>query len=96
MVGGVHGDYQHLGPWLNEPSEQDKVVAFLTKADAPALCAEVADACDMPLARAAKILNRLHRKGVVTRHKIPIQRRNRNGWASLPCFIYTWVEGGDA
>lgn len=92
----MHGDYRHLGPWLCEPTVQRVVVEFIQNAGQPVLCSEVAEGCSIPLTKAAKILNRLAMKRAVTRYKIPMQRRNRNGWATVPCWIYSMAEDGDA
>ena len=88
-----------LRPWLNDPVVQDAVVAVMTRGDYPMLLSEVAVACDLPIRAANRVLLRLHRKGVVSRYKLPIQRhaycRKRRtcvpGAATRMLYVYTWA-----
>ena len=89
----------NLEPWLNDPVVQDAVVAVMTRDNVPMLLSEVAVACGLPIRAANRVLLRLHRKGVVSRYKLPIQRhaycRKRRacvpGAATRMLFVYTWA-----
>jgi hypothetical protein len=88
----------NLRGWLNEPYVQDAVVKLLERADCPMLLREVAVQCDLPIWAANRVLLRLHKKGLVTRYKLPIRRhtychRRRAcvpGSAHRMLWAYTW------
>lgn len=64
----------NLRGWLNDPYVKDAVVAVLAAADQPLLMREVAEACDIPVRCANRVLLRLHKRGEVSRYRLPIQR----------------------
>ena len=91
----------NLAPWLNEPIVQDAVVDVLRRGSCPLLMSEVAMACDLPIRAANRALLRLHRKGLVNRYKLPMQRHaycHRRkacvpGGATRMLYAYTWERG---
>lgn len=90
----------NLGKWLNEPFVQDAVIAVMMQRNPPMLLREVAQACDLPIRAANRVLIRLHRKGVVDRHKLPMQRHaycHRRkaciaGGARRMLYVYSWAD----
>lgn len=88
----------NLSGWLNEPLVQDAVVAAL-KGGGSKLLSEVAEACDLPISSANRVLLRLYRKGRVSRYKLPIQRHSYchrikacvPGGATRMLYLYSWA-----
>ena len=94
----------NLGEWANEPVVQDRVIAYMESIGAPMLLREVYLPLGLPRQNANRVLGRLHGKGVLTRHKIPV-RRHRPGRRAEPaphdaatrqCYLYGFAEGYDA
>lgn len=89
----------NLGKWLNEPFVQNAVISVLMQRNPPMLLSEVAQACDLPIRAANRVLIRLHRKGFVDRYKLPMQRHaycHRRkvcvaGGARRLLFVYSWA-----
>ena len=89
-----------LRPWLNEPYIKDKVVAALQRAEWPLTLSEVANEAGVHLRGANRVLFRLHKKGLVSRYKLPMQRHAfcRKTWQCIPnaakrmVYLYTWRE----
>ena len=91
----------NFGIWLNEPTVQDAVVAALLNADQPILLREVALECRVQISSANRVLCRLHKKGLVTRYKLPVQG-HPSRYGHKPCllctatrllYLYTKAEG---
>lgn len=87
--------------WLNEPYMQDMVVAALGAAQRPLTLREVAQAADVPLRSANRILYRLWKKQLVSRYKLPMQRHAfcRRRWQCIPNaarrMLYVYTCSGD-
>ena len=90
----------NFGIWLNKPTVQDAVVATLLNADQPLLLREIALQCQVQISSANRVLCRLHKKGLVTRYKLPVQG-HPSRYGHKPCllctatrnlFAYSWVE----
>ena len=90
----------NFGVWLHEPIVQDAVVTALLGADQPLLLREVAIECRVPISSVNRVLCRLHKKGLVTRYKLPVQG-HPSRYGHKPCllctatrmlYVYSWVE----
>lgn len=89
----------NLGDWLNEPYIQEPVIATLKAAPYPMTLREISEAAHVHLRPANRVLCRLHRKGLVERYKLPLQRHAfcRKTWKVLPnqarrlLFVYSWA-----
>ena len=64
----------NLAGWLNEPYVKNAVIAVLERSGQPMLMREVADASGYRVRSVNRVLLRLHKKGLATRYKLPIQR----------------------
>ena len=93
----------NLGEWANEPIVQDQVLAYMEQIGAPMLLREIYYPLHLPKVAVNRVLGRLHAKGVLTRHKIPV-RRHRPGGRAEPaphdaatrqCYLYGFAEGYD-
>ena len=90
-----------LSAWLNEPFVQDAVIKSLTTVDYPLTLSEVAVACRVSIAAANSALLRLHKRGLVTRYRLPMQRHaychKRGqcipGGATRMLYVYSWDYG---
>jgi predicted transcriptional regulator len=90
----------NLGEWRNEPYMQEPVIAALKRADFPMTLREIADAAAVPLRPANRVLCRLHKKGLVDRRKLAMQRHAfcRKTWKIVPyaarrmLYVYSWID----
>lgn len=89
----------NLAGYLNEPYVKNAVIAVLASAEHPLLMCEVAAAIGYPVSCANRALLRLHKRGQVTRWKLPI-RRHAYCFKSRACipyaatrllYVYSWV-----
>lgn len=91
---------ENLLGWIEEPYVQDEVIRVLKAAEFPLLLREVAEGAKQPIRAANRVLGRLHRKGHVSRYKLPMQRPYycHKLKAVVPdaarrmLFVYTWVD----
>jgi hypothetical protein len=89
----------NLKDWLNEPYMQEPVIPALKVAPWPMTLREIADAANVPLRPANRVLYRLWKKGVITRQQLPMQRHAfcRKTWKCVPnaarrmLFVYHWA-----
>jgi hypothetical protein len=94
----------NLGEWANQPVVQDRVIAYMESIDAPMLLREIYLPLGFPRYTVNRVLGRLHTKGVLTRHKIPVRRHrpDRATGSALPeastryCYLYRFAEDADA
>jgi predicted transcriptional regulator len=78
---------------------QEPVITALRSAAFPMTLREIADAADVPLRPANRVLYRLHKKGLVARRRLPMQRHAfcRKTWKVVPyaarrlLYVYNWV-----
>jgi predicted transcriptional regulator len=97
---GATNRIRFLKGWLNEPYAQDPVIAVLEAAEWPMTLREVAEEAKVPLRSANRVLYRLHKKGRVTRYRLPMQRhaycRKRRECipyaAKRMLYVYKWRE----
>jgi hypothetical protein len=95
------GRLAHLKGWINEPYMQEPVIAALKAAQWPLALREVAEAANVPLRPANRVLRRLCGKGLVARQKIALQRHAfcRKRWECVPSaarrmlYVYRWAGG---
>lgn len=101
LMGGVAAN---LAGWLNEPFVQAPVVETLVRAEQPLLLREIASECSAPISSVNRVLGRLHRRGFVTRYKLPVQGHPRR-YGHQPCilctatrllYVYTWADAQSA
>lgn len=93
--------HNNLGDWQNPPLVQDQVIAYMDSIGAPMLLREIYVPLGLPRTTVNRVLGRLHAKGVVDRHKIPVpcHRYGSNSCSMVPasavrqCFLYAFAEG---
>jgi hypothetical protein len=98
MAGRRPGQDIYLKKWLNEPYVQEPVITALKSAEWPLTLREVAEQADVHLRGANRVLCRLHKKGLVSRRKLAMQRHAfcRKRWEIVPgaarrlLFVYKW------
>lgn len=74
-------DMRNLEGHINPPVVQDAVLAYIDALGAPFLIGEVWRPLGLPRTAVNRVLDRLMKKGFVTRHKIPVEGRNGFGRA---------------
>lgn len=91
----------NLAGWLNEPTVQDRVLAYMDEVGAPMLLREIYRPLQLSKASVNRVLGRLHAKGFLTRWKIPVERHRpgrpsqaapRSG-ATWRCYLYRFAVG---
>lgn len=91
---------ENLKGWIEEPFVKNEIIRVLKSAEFPLLLREIAESSAQPIRAANRVLGRLHKKGRVSRHKLPFQRpcycHKRK--AVVPnsarrlLFAYSWVD----
>jgi predicted transcriptional regulator len=90
----------NLGAWVNEPYVQRTVIEALRLATWPMTLREIAEAANVPLRPANRVLHRLYNKGLIQRSKLPMQRHAfcRKSWECIPhaakrmLYVYSWTQ----
>lgn len=91
----------NLNGWLNEPYVKNAVIAVLRRTEQSILLREVAAEADVPISSANRVLGRLHKRGMVTRYKLPMLspmhcRPKVTPWlpfkATRMLYVYEWVD----
>ena len=96
--------FENLGDWQNPPVVQNQVIAYMEQLDCPALLREIYRPLQLPRTTVNRVLSRLHARGVVTRHPIPVpsHRYDRQakalvqGGATRQCFLYSFADQAGA
>ena len=88
MIGCGH--YAHralnLKGWISEPYVRDAVLAVLARAEQSLLLREIAMECEHPISSVNRVLGRLHKKGMVSRYKLPVQGHPQR-YGHKPCLL---------
>lgn len=67
----------NLGDWENPPIVQDQVLAYMEQMGGAMILSDIYRPLGLPRYTVNRVLGRLHSKGILTRHKVPVR---------LPCF----------
>lgn len=90
----------NLGEWANTPTVQDAVIAYMEQRGCALILREIYHPLGLPRSSVSRVLSRLHGRGIVERHKVPVQmhrphRTTRNTVSeggARQCYLYSFVD----
>lgn len=89
----------NLGEWENPPIIQDQVIAYMEDLGSSFILRDIYRPLRLPRYTVSRVLCRLHSKGVLNRHKVPVRlhRYDTKGSALDPvgatrqCYLYSFA-----
>ncbi|MFC3172910.1 hypothetical protein ACFOD9_01450 [Novosphingobium bradum] len=90
----------NLGEWENAPFIQDQVIAYAESLGSSFILRDIYKPLRLPRYTVSRVLCRLHAKGFLTRHKIPVQLHRFDSkagalvadGAARQCYLYALAD----